>query len=97
MGKANQGSIANGIIPSKEATPNIPTDTHDSGQTNRVVLSSQSIHTYTTSISKGDAPVTTLLLQQNTESSVAARQAKVQREVNDAMAKLHQTTAQQRP
>lgn len=62
-------------------------------QTDRVVLLVPSILAYTTAVSKGDAPITTLLQQQDIEVELAVRHAKVQREVDDAMKKLKQEPA----
>ncbi|KAI1410027.1 hypothetical protein F5Y13DRAFT_192772 [Hypoxylon sp. FL1857] len=71
-------------MPSK----NTITGTHT--QAGRVPSTPQSILAYITSVANGDAPVTTLLQQQSAEEEVAARGAKVQREVHDAMNKYEQ-------
>ncbi|KAI4862433.1 hypothetical protein F4820DRAFT_24364 [Hypoxylon rubiginosum] len=58
--------------------------------------SARSIQEYVTAVARGDAPITTLLQQQGTESSLAARQAKVQCEINGAVAKFDQAIKQGR-
>lgn len=51
-----------------------------------------------TSVKKGDAPVSTLLQQdKDTLSSVADRDAKVRREVEEAMAKFQQASSKYVP
>ncbi|KAI4862434.1 hypothetical protein F4820DRAFT_430629 [Hypoxylon rubiginosum] len=67
---------------------------HTGSQTSQALLSTQRLQEYTTRVTEGEAPITTLLQQsQSTQSSQAARQAKIQREVNHAMAKYHQSPA----
>ncbi|KAL7623711.1 hypothetical protein AAE478_005263 [Parahypoxylon ruwenzoriense] len=50
-----------------------------------------SISTFMGDVVNGDAPITTLMQRQDVGSSVAARQAKVQRVVEDAMAGYRQS------
>ncbi|KAI4862436.1 hypothetical protein F4820DRAFT_451006 [Hypoxylon rubiginosum] len=53
---------------------------------------------YATAVAQGDAPVTTLLQQHHdTQSSVAARRANVQREIDEAMARYNQAAPQYVP
>ncbi|XXG96321.1 hypothetical protein Hte_002603 [Hypoxylon texense] len=67
---------------------------HTTSQTCQAMLSAQRLQEYTTRVTEGQAPITTLLQQnQSTQSSQAVRQAKVHREVNDAMTKYHQAPA----
>ncbi|KAI6084283.1 hypothetical protein F4821DRAFT_176079 [Hypoxylon rubiginosum] len=48
---------------------------------------------YTAGVAQGDAPITTLHQQgHSTQSSVAARRAKVQREIDEALAKYSQAS-----
>ncbi|OTA53711.1 hypothetical protein K449DRAFT_439914 [Hypoxylon sp. EC38] len=62
-------------------------------RSDQVVLRTQSILAYTTAVAKGDAPITTLLQQQIIGVELAARRAKVQREVDDAINKYKQELA----
>ncbi|KAI1760596.1 hypothetical protein GGR53DRAFT_508966 [Hypoxylon sp. FL1150] len=49
------------------------------------------IQGYLTAVDRGDAPITTLMQQQDANSRNAARQAKVRGEVSDAIEKYNQT------
>ncbi|OTA96316.1 hypothetical protein M434DRAFT_27965 [Hypoxylon sp. CO27-5] len=69
-------------MPSKTLTPDTQTD--------RVVRAAPSIFAYATAVAKGDAPWTTLIQQQDIEARVAARDTRVQHEVDDAVSKLKQ-------
>lgn len=69
------------------STSSIPPNGVD--QTERVPLLAQSIVIYATTVSNGDAPVNTLLQQHGTALNLAVRRDKVQREIDEAMAKLN--------
>lgn len=58
--------------------------------TDHTSYSAASIHEYVTGVAQGDAPITTMLQQGGTDSNLAARQAKVQGEVSDAIEKYGQ-------
>ncbi|KAI2779232.1 hypothetical protein F4815DRAFT_198765 [Daldinia loculata] len=58
---------------------------HTQGQ-----YSTQSIHEYTAGVLNGDAPVNTLVGLRNTDLNITPRNVKVNREVEDALAKLAQ-------
>ncbi|KAI8956450.1 hypothetical protein F5Y11DRAFT_353785 [Daldinia sp. FL1419] len=60
-----------------------------SSQLGQVQHSSQGIIAYTAAVSNGDAPVTTLLQLHSLAAELAIRRAKVNREVEDALAKLN--------
>ncbi|KAI0130893.1 hypothetical protein F4814DRAFT_445035 [Daldinia grandis] len=52
--------------------------------------STLSIHKYTTGVLNGDAPVNSLIGLRDTELNITPRNVKVNREVEDALAKLAQ-------
>ncbi|KAI2465587.1 hypothetical protein F4781DRAFT_17881 [Annulohypoxylon bovei var. microspora] len=81
----------------KSANGSAPSMVSPNTQTNRALLSTHSIFGYTTSITRGDAPVSTLLQHGNIDSRLTTRKTKVQREVNDAMAKLSQASTKYAP
>ncbi|KAI1214308.1 uncharacterized protein F4807DRAFT_407505 [Annulohypoxylon truncatum] len=87
MDKLSQLSV-NGSAPSEA-----PSNTH----TNRASFATDSTFAYAASVTRGDAPVNTLLQHGDTDSRQATRHTKVQHEVDNAMAKLSQTPAEYVP
>ncbi|KAI1089983.1 hypothetical protein F5B19DRAFT_494918 [Rostrohypoxylon terebratum] len=63
-----------------------------SNQADRVRLTAQSAFAYNTSVAMGNAPVNTLLQNGSTGSRVRTRKTKVQREIDEAMAKFNQSS-----
>ncbi|KAI1401970.1 hypothetical protein F4819DRAFT_486049 [Hypoxylon fuscum] len=87
MDTQSQMSAVNGAAPSN-------TNSNTNAETDQASSLTPSTLAYMTSVKKGDAPVSTLLQQdKDTLSSVADRDAKVRREVEEAMAKFQQASS----
>ncbi|KAI1135766.1 hypothetical protein F5Y05DRAFT_415766 [Hypoxylon sp. FL0543] len=83
-GSSQKCANGSGSVPPNSAVADTRTD--------QVDPPAQSILAYTAAVAKGDAPITTLLQQQDTEAELAARRAKVQKEVDAAMDKYSQAS-----